>query len=356
MEYSRKVRHLRFSLTQNPATFSFKDINGDGALNATDKTKIGHFLPDFSYGLTYLRTGKGLMLRLFMQGVSGNEIYSVVKYDLEGMTRLFKLEHSLFWIDGHLQIRIRLFLAQFPGDPNKNARGSPDRFIEDGSYFRIKNLTIGYSIPARVFSDLTNNTLTRLRVYFTSQNLLTITDYEGYDPEIGNRNNDDMNAPLSTRLTQGVDYGQFPPSKEFHFRASGWILTAKLNRIPNNMTMNRKFILTTIGLFAICFSCDDSILDKKNPNQFTPDTFYKNDTQIVGAVNAVYASLQSLQLFCREYFFVHDLRSDDMGSGGGQLEPQRAQLLLGNHDPSNSLLRDVWTGWYTRDSPGERRY
>ena len=110
--------------------------------------------------------------------------------------------------------------------------------------------------------------------------------------------------------------------------------------------MNRKIILTTIGLFAICFSCDDSILDKKNPNEFTPDTFYKNDTQIVGAVNAVYSSLQSLQLFCREYFFVHDLRSDDMGSGGGQLEPQRAQLLLGNHDPSNSLLRDVWTGWY----------
>ena len=74
--------------------------------------------------------------------------------------------------------------------------------------------------------------------------------------------------------------------------------------------------------------------------------FTKHDTQIVGAVNAVYSSLQSLELVCREYFFVHDLRSDDMGSGGGQLETPRAQLLTGNHDPANSLLNSVWKGWY----------
>jgi starch-binding outer membrane protein, SusD/RagB family len=101
-----------------------------------------------------------------------------------------------------------------------------------------------------------------------------------------------------------------------------------------------------IGMLAFCLSCNDNILDKKNPNEFTPDTFYKNDTQIVGAVNAAYSSLQSLELFCREYFFVHDLRSDDMGSGGGQLETPRAQLLNGTHDPSNSLLASVWKGWY----------
>jgi starch-binding outer membrane protein, SusD/RagB family len=110
--------------------------------------------------------------------------------------------------------------------------------------------------------------------------------------------------------------------------------------------MKRKLILTAIGLFALCFSCKEDVLDQQNPNQFTPDTFYKNDTQIVGAVNAVYSSLQSLDLVCREYFFVHDLRSDDMASGGGQLETPRAQLLTGNHDPSNSLLTSVWRGWY----------
>src|SRR5688572_19684269 len=116
--------------------------------------------------------------------------------------------------------------------------------------------------------------------------------------------------------------------------------------IQKTEQMKKKLIFTTIGLFAFCFSCNDNILDKTNPNEFTPDTFYKTDTQIVGAVNAVYSSLQSLDLVCREYFFVHDLRSDDMGSGGGQLETPRAQLLTGNHDPANSLLTSVWRGWY----------
>ena len=108
----------------------------------------------------------------------------------------------------------------------------------------------------------------------------------------------------------------------------------------------RKYILTTVAVIACCVSCKEDVLDQKNPNQFAPETFYKTDGQIVAAVNAVYSSLQSLELFCREYFFVHDLRSDDMGSGGGQLETPRAQLLNGTHDPSNSLIRDVWRGWY----------
>ncbi len=110
--------------------------------------------------------------------------------------------------------------------------------------------------------------------------------------------------------------------------------------------MKRKLILTAIGMFAICFSCKEDVLDQQNPNEFLPETYYKNDVQIVSAVNAVYSSLQSIDLFCREYFFVHDLRSDDMAAGGGQLETPRAQLLAGNHDPSNSLLTSVWRGWY----------
>ena len=72
-----------------PGDLKFKDINGDGALNADDKTKIGHFLPDFSYGVNLSANWNGFDATMFLQGVSGNEIYSVVKYDLEGMTRLF---------------------------------------------------------------------------------------------------------------------------------------------------------------------------------------------------------------------------------------------------------------------------
>lgn len=110
--------------------------------------------------------------------------------------------------------------------------------------------------------------------------------------------------------------------------------------------MKRKLILSLIGMLAFTLSCNDNILDKTNPNEFTPDSFYKNGAQIESAVNAVYTSLQSLDLFGREYFFLHDLRSDDVASGGGQLETHRAQLLNGNHDPSNGVLMQVWRGWY----------
>jgi tetratricopeptide (TPR) repeat protein len=110
--------------------------------------------------------------------------------------------------------------------------------------------------------------------------------------------------------------------------------------------MKRKLILSLIGVLAFTFSCNDSILDKSNPNEFTPDSFYKNGAQIVGAVNAVYSSLQSLDLFCREYFFLHDLRSDDVAAGGGQLETHRGQLLNGTHDPSNGVIMQAWRGWY----------
>ncbi|HEY3406050.1 MAG TPA: RagB/SusD family nutrient uptake outer membrane protein [Ohtaekwangia sp.] len=110
--------------------------------------------------------------------------------------------------------------------------------------------------------------------------------------------------------------------------------------------MKRKLILTLIGMMAFTLSCNDNILDKSNPNEFTPDSFYRNGVQIVGAVNAVYSSLQSLDLFCREYFFLHDMRGDDVASGGGQLETHRAQLLTGTHDASNGVLMQVWRGWY----------
>jgi starch-binding outer membrane protein, SusD/RagB family len=110
--------------------------------------------------------------------------------------------------------------------------------------------------------------------------------------------------------------------------------------------MKRKIILSMIGMLAFTLSCNDNILDKSNPNEFTPDSFYKNGDQIVGAVNAVYSSLQSLDLFCREYFFLHDMRGDDVASGGGQLETHRAQLLTGTHDASNGVLTQVWRGWY----------
>jgi TonB-linked SusC/RagA family outer membrane protein len=189
-----------------PGDIRFKDINGDGVLNSDDKTNVGHFLPDFSYGLNLSANWKGFDASLFLQGVSGNEIYSVVKYDLEGMTRLFNSGTAVLdrWTPENTDTNVPRAISE---DPNQNARAS-DRFVEDGSYFRIKNFTLGYNVPS--VGSLTKNGLTRLRIYTTMQNLLTITNYKsGYDPEIGNRN------AATNGLTQGIDYGQFPQARSF---------------------------------------------------------------------------------------------------------------------------------------------
>jgi len=199
-----------------PGDLRFRDVTEDGALNSSDKQNIGHFLPDFSYGINFTASWGNFDAGLFVQGVSGNEIYSVVKYDLEGMTRLFNAGTAVLdrWTPENTDTNIPRAVS---GDPNGNARAS-DRFIEDGSYFRIKNLTIGYNIPVSSLASLTNNSLTRLRVYVTTQNLLTLTKYEsGYDPEIGNRNNEDLSLPLTQSLTQGIDYGQYPQARSIVF-------------------------------------------------------------------------------------------------------------------------------------------
>jgi hypothetical protein len=87
------------------------------------------------------------------------------------------------------------------GDPNNNSRTS-DRFLEDGSYLRVKVLTLGYNLPKGTLSRVGRGVLENARIFVTGQNLLTFTKYTGYDPEIGSR--------FGAALTSGIDYGQFP--------------------------------------------------------------------------------------------------------------------------------------------------
>jgi TonB-dependent starch-binding outer membrane protein SusC len=187
-----------------PGDIRFRDVNSDGQLNSDDKVNIGHFLPDFSYGVNFSANWKDFDASLFLQGVSGNQIYSIVKYDLEGMSRLFNSGTAVLdrWTPENTDTNVPRAIS---GDPNQNARAS-DRFVENGSYFRVKNLTLGYNFSS--VSALTKNSVTRLRIYTTMQNLLTTTKYKsGYDPEIGNRN------ASTNELTQGIDYGQFPQAR-----------------------------------------------------------------------------------------------------------------------------------------------
>jgi starch-binding outer membrane protein, SusD/RagB family len=104
----------------------------------------------------------------------------------------------------------------------------------------------------------------------------------------------------------------------------------------------KKVLFLMIAVLTIVTSCDEALLDTKNPNQLSPENYYKSVN-----VNAVYAVLQGNRLVGREYFFIHDLRSDEMKAGGGQLEQPRAQLLNGAHMYTNAVMTDVYKGLFT---------
>jgi hypothetical protein len=190
-------------LYTRPGDIRFSDIENDGVINNDDRGYLGSFLPDFSYGVNFAANYKNFDFTLFIQGVSGNEVYNGTKVLTQGMLRLFGAGTEVLdaWTTDNTNTNVPRAVG---GDPNQNSRTS-DRFIEDGSYMRIKNLSIGYSIPSAVLGSFANGSLRKLRIYASFQNLLTITNYSGYDPEIGARTSND--------LVQGIDYGQFPQAR-----------------------------------------------------------------------------------------------------------------------------------------------
>lgn len=203
-----------------PGDIRFKDIAGppdedgnptgpDGVIDANDRTNLGHFLPDFTYGLNFSSNWKNFDLSLFIQGVSGNEIMNTNIYDLEGMARLFGAGTRVLdrWTPSNTDTDVPRAVT---GDPNGNSRVS-SRFVEDGSYMRIKNLTVGYTIPDAALTGFAKGAISSVRFYVSANNLLTITNYSGYDPEIGSNSANANEASLRS----GVDYGQYPQPRAF---------------------------------------------------------------------------------------------------------------------------------------------
>ncbi len=188
-----------------PGDIRFKDMNNDGKITDDDRVNLGSFLPKFTYGFNFSASYKGFDATLFFQGAQGNKIYNGTKVLTEGMLRLFNSGTAVLdaWTPENTNTNVPRAVN---GDPNGNSRTS-DRFLEDGSYLRLKNLTIGYTIPAASLQAFTKGYLSNIRIYVSSQNLLTFTKYSGYDPEIGIR--------VNTQLTQGIDYGQFPQARTF---------------------------------------------------------------------------------------------------------------------------------------------
>lgn len=108
----------------------------------------------------------------------------------------------------------------------------------------------------------------------------------------------------------------------------------------------KKIIICSALILSMAISCNEDDLNKVNPNGVTFDTYFNNADELTAGVNSIYALVQSNSLVSREWFFTHDLRSDEMASGGGQLETPRNQLLLGVHDTGNALVASIWRGWY----------
>jgi TonB-linked SusC/RagA family outer membrane protein len=176
----------------------YVDQNGDGLINEEDMTFIGNPHPDFTYGFTNTFRYKGIDLSIFVQGSYGNDILNLTRRSgtLNAMLYTNQLaEASDYWTPTNTN-------ASLPRPVNNLGHSNlliSNRYVEDGSYLRIQNVTLGYSLPTDLISKFK---LTKLRIYGGVQNLYTFTKYKGYDPEVGSYNQD--------ALLLGVDNGRYP--------------------------------------------------------------------------------------------------------------------------------------------------
>ena len=183
----------------------YKDINGDGVINSDDRTFIGNPNPDFTFGFTNNFKYKNFDLSVFIQGSYGNDILNLTRRAGISNSQLYVnqfTEAANYWTTTNTDTNIPRPVGS-TSSPNVQISS---RFIEDGSYARIQNLTFGYSLPSDLISKLK---LSRLRIYGSVQNLYTFTNYSGYDPEVGSLN---QNALLT-----GIDSGKYPLPRTIAF-------------------------------------------------------------------------------------------------------------------------------------------
>ena len=210
----------------------YKDVDENGIIDERDRTDLGSPLPKFTFGWTNTFRYKNLDLSLFLNGSYGNKVMNYNSLTLTHMNstwtnqlqsvvskraRLEPIDPTIVYADGskwfdHIDnVRVKNPGTKIPhtsiNDPNDNDRIS-DRYVEDGSFLRIKNITLGYTFPKAL---LNKAKIENLRVYVNIQNLYTFTKYTGYDPEVGASTQD------STGLTYGLDNGRYPSPAMYSF-------------------------------------------------------------------------------------------------------------------------------------------
>ncbi|GHU89970.1 SusC/RagA family TonB-linked outer membrane protein [Bacteroidia bacterium] len=177
----------------------YRDRNKDGKLTATDRTYIGDPNPDFTYGLTNTFSWKNFNLNIFIQGTYGNDIFNASKGDTEGMYDLKNQSTNV--------LKRWRTPGQITDVPKAGFNMQPSSyFIEDGSYLRVKDISLSYNFTGKLFRKLG---ITRLQPYFTANNLLTFTKYKGMDPEVNQWGNNGH--------VQGIDWGTYPHSRSYVF-------------------------------------------------------------------------------------------------------------------------------------------
>jgi TonB-dependent starch-binding outer membrane protein SusC len=185
----------------DPKTGNIKyaDINGNGILDPGDRTVIGHAQPKYTFGITNTVSYWRFDLSVFFQGSAGNDIYNATRIDLEGM--FDSKNQSVTVLNRWTPTNTITDIPKAVGNGNIDNVRNSSRFVEDGSYVRLKSITLSYKI-------FENNKkikgAPKLTIYVTGQNLLTLTKYKGFDPEV--------NAYGNSATEMGIDYGTYPQS------------------------------------------------------------------------------------------------------------------------------------------------
>ena len=184
-----------------PGDIRFRDLNNDGIINDNDRTIIGNPNPNWFFSMSNNLGYKGFELSVFLQGVTGNKIYNANNIDNEGMAAAYNQTTSVLdrWTgEGTGNSTPRAVW----GDPNQNSRVS-DRFIEDGSYLRVKNITLSYTLPKQLTRKLQ---LENVRIYGSCDNVATFSGYSGFDPEVSVNGIDLNRYPISRSFSLGLNF------------------------------------------------------------------------------------------------------------------------------------------------------
>lgn len=184
----------------------YADLNGDGVIDANDRTFLGSPIPTLTFGLNLKADYRNFDISIFFQGVSGNKIYNFMKYHNDFFFDQFNKSANILnaWTPENSGSNVPALSTK---DANNELRPS-SYFIESGAYIRLKNVQIGYTLPAAIAQKIH---AAKLRVFLQGQNLATFTKYKGLDPEVGMQN---YNAD-NRNLDMGVDRGLYPNSRTY---------------------------------------------------------------------------------------------------------------------------------------------